>query len=185
MHTSTEPTLWRTTSKHADGGEPPNRHRGVEVEPDAYERALGMLERRARTASELRRGLARAGHASVEIDATVDRLGAAGLLDDVAYANHFARTRLAAGRTAPARVREDLVRRGVDRRTAAAAVETVVAEDEVDLAAILDEVASRRAASMARYDDATRRRRLYSYLARRGYESEAIRGALERVLGRP
>jgi regulatory protein len=141
-----------------------------------------MLDVRARTTTELRRRLARRGHASADIDRTIERLLAVGLLDDAAYAAQFTRVKLAGGGAAPARVRQDLVQRGLDRGTAAAAVRRVITEDGVDMASVLDDLACRRARTLARFDDATRRRRLYAYLARRGFEPEDIRHALERAL---
>jgi len=141
-----------------------------------------MLDVRARTTTELRQRLARRGYEATEIDNTIERLLAVGLLDDTAYARQFTRARLGAGRAAPSRVHYDLLRRGVDRRTASAAVQDVLAEGSVDTTAILDDLVRRRAGTLARLDDATRRRRLHAYLARRGFDSDDIRGALARVL---
>ena len=42
---------------------------------------------------------------------------------------------------------------------------------------------ARRAISLARFDRPTQRRRLYAYLARRGYSADDIRRALERIAG--
>ncbi len=109
------------------------------------------------------------------------RLVNVGLLDDGAYARQFARTRLAAGRTAPSRIQRELTRRGVDRQTATAALQDVVTEDAVDVAAILDDAVRRRAATLAKLDAATRRRRLYAYLARRGFDADDIQRALTRL----
>jgi regulatory protein len=138
-----------------------------------------MLDVRGRTVADMRRRLARHGHRSESIEATIVRLLRAGLLDDAGYARQFARTRLTAGRTAPSRVRLDLMRRGVDRATAADAVQDVLSEDTVDVAAILDDLVRNRAALLADLDERTRRRRLYGYLARRGFDADDIRKALE------
>ncbi len=156
-----------TQTRHAAG--PPR---------DAYEDALRMLDVRARTLTDVRRRLARRGHRPDTIEAAVGRLMSAGLLDDDAYARQFARSRLTAGRTAPSRVRLDLMRRGVDRATAAAAVQDVLSEETVDVAAILEGLVRNRAALLADLDEHTRRRRLYSYLARRGFDADDIRRAL-------
>jgi regulatory protein len=143
-----------------------------------------MLDVRSRTTKEMRQRLARRGYDAAAIDGAVERLLAVGLLDDVAYARQYTRGRLAAGEAAPSRVQHDLVRRGLERETAVAVVRDVMAEEQVDLTVVLDDLVRRRARTLARFDDATRRRRLYAYLARRGFETEAIRGALARVLPR-
>ncbi len=157
---------------------------GRKLPVDCYEDALRMLERRSRTAAELRQRLGRRGHAPAAVDATIARLATVGLLDDEAYARQFARTRLAAGRAAPSRLERELVRRGLDRQTAAAALQDVLTEDAVDVAAILDEAVRRRMAMLAKLDAATRRRRLFAYLARRGFDAADIRSAIERALAR-
>lgn len=148
---------------------------------DAYEDALAMLDARPRSVADMRRRLARRGHRTDTIDATIGRLVSAGLLDDDAYARQFARTRLTAGRTAPSRVRLDLMRRGIDRTTAAAAVRDVLSEETVDVAAILDDLVRNRAALLADLDERSRRRRLYGYLVRRGFDADEIRRALART----
>jgi regulatory protein len=148
---------------------------------DAYEDALRMLDRRSRTVSELRQRLARHRHAPSAIEATLQRLVNVGLLDDDAYARQFVRSRLAAGRTAPARVQRELVHRGVDRQTAETALQDVVTEDAVEVETIIDDAVRRRAPSLAKLDAGTRRRRLYAYLARRGFNPDEIRRALERL----
>jgi regulatory protein len=142
-----------------------------------------MLERSSRTTAELRQRLARRRHPAPAIEATIGRLVDVGLLNDDAYGRQFARTRLAAGRTAPARVERELMRRGIDRQTAAAALQEVLSEDAIDVVAILDDTVRRRATTLAKLDASTRRRRLYAYLARRGFDPDEIRRALERLGG--
>jgi regulatory protein len=157
----------------------PSRRAGARGAPrDAYEDALRMLDVRGRTLTDMRRRLARRGHRSDTIEATITRLVSAGLLDDATYARQFARARLAAGRTAPPRVRLELMRRGVDRATAAAAIEEVLSDETVDVAAILDALVRNRAALLADLDARTRQRRLFAYLARRGFDADDIRRAL-------
>ena len=131
--------------------------------------------------AELRQRLARHRHPPAAIEATIQRLLNVGLLDDGAYARQFGRSRLAAGRTAPARVERELVQRGVDRQTAAAALQDVLTEDAVDVETLLDETLRHRAKALAKLDTGTRRRRLYAYLARRGFNPDEIRRALERL----
>lgn len=150
---------------------------------DAREEALRLLEARPRTRADLRRRLLRRGHSSDEIDMVLERLAGAGLVDDSAYGRQFARSRLEAARTAPARIERDLVQRGLDRRTAATAVQDVLADEPVDMAAIVDTVVQRRAVLLAGLDERTRRRRLYAYLARRGFDADDIRRALRALTG--
>ena len=57
--------------------------------------ALRFLGARARTVREVERHLDNCEYGEVEVYETVERLKALGLLDDVAFANEFVRTRLA------------------------------------------------------------------------------------------
>jgi len=140
-----------------------------------------MLGARAYATRELRQRLVRRGFPEPDVDAAIARLTAAGLLDDAAYARHLTRSRIVGGRAAPRRVRLELARRGVDRATADAAVDAVVEDEAVDPAAALEALARRRAVTLARLDPATRRRRLYAYLARRGYDADDIQAVLRRI----
>jgi regulatory protein len=109
------------------------------------------------------------------------RLTRLGYIDDAAFARQFARARLLAGGQSRYRIRSELLRRGVDRGLAESAIEDTLADESVDEAAILERVAEKKARSLAKVDPLTRRRRLYGFLARRGFESDEIRGAVERI----
>src|SRR5262249_27701030 len=58
-----------------------------------YERALDMLEARARGADELKRLLLRKGEPVADVDAALQRLTQSGLVDDANYARQLARTK--------------------------------------------------------------------------------------------
>jgi regulatory protein len=149
---------------------------------DPYEAALGLLDVRARTTRELSQRLGRRGYSTDDIARVIERLTAAGLLDDAAYGRQFTRGKLARGTAAPARIQFDLVRRGLDRGAAASAVQNILAEEAIDIPTVLEDLARRRARTMGKLDATTRRRRLFAYLARRGFDGEAIAVALDRLV---
>lgn len=146
-----------------------------------FDRALDMLAARARSSTELRRKLVEKGEPAALADQAIARLTSLGLLDDDEYARQVARGRLLGG-ASKRRVQQELWRRGVARDVADDAVSEVVADEEVDEEGSAVRVARRKAASLARLDAPTRRRRLYSFLARRGYDHAAIRAAMAQVL---
>jgi regulatory protein len=149
----------------------------------AYERALAMLAGRGYATADLRRRLARHGLSAGDVDAVVSRLTAAGLLDDAKYARQLTRSKLLDGGAASRRVRQELAVRGVGRGVAEAAIAEVMADEAVDESHLAEQVACRRAIALARFDRPTRRRRLYAYLARRGYNADDIRRAVKVALG--
>lgn len=147
----------------------------------AYDRSISMLALRGRASGELRRLLVQKGEAPATVDRAISRLQSAGLLDDAAFARQFTRYRAAGGGMSRRRIERELWRRGVDRATAAAAIDQTFVEEGVDEAAAVEQVAERKFRTLAKLDAPTRRRRLYSFLARRGYDVDAIGAVVRRL----
>lgn len=146
-----------------------------------FDRALNMLALRGRAVRELRLALIRKGEDERHVDAAIARLLALGLLDDAAYARQFAQAKLAGPGFSRRRVQAELAKRGVAREVADAAIADVLADEAVDEEAIIERVARKKLRTLTRLDPATRRRRLYAFLARRGYDLDDIRRTLDRV----
>jgi regulatory protein len=139
-----------------------------------YDRALNMLAARGRASAELRRLLVRKGEPADLVDVAIERLVNVGFLDDAAFARQFARSKGVSGGLSRRRIQQELGRRGVSRETGVEAVETVFTEEGVDEEAAIERVARKKLRSLSSLDAATKRRRLYSFLARRGYDSDDI-----------
>ena len=109
----------------------------------------------------------------------LDGLERAGLLDDQAYATQAARHEVAR-RPAGARLIESKLRaKGIDPATArAAAAEATAGRDPVEDAVRVIE----KKARLLRDDPVTAKRRLGSMLARRGFDFDVARAAIDRVL---
>lgn len=146
-----------------------------------YDRALNLLAFRARSARELRRRLVQKGDSGDRADQAIERLREVGLIDDADFARQLARSKVTAG-SSRRRLHQELFKRGVARDIADDAVEQVLAEEDVDEVAVAERAARKRLPALAKADTATRRRRLYAFLARRGHETETIRQVLSRVL---
>jgi regulatory protein len=147
----------------------------------AYDRALNMLAFRARSSSELARSLQRKGEEKPHVDWAIDRLREQGLLDDAAFARSFARAKVVDGKQSRRRVQQDLARKGVSRSLSDEAIDTVIEEEGVDQRAIVEEAARKKLRSLAGLEPAVQRRRLYGFLARRGYEIDDIRSVLSAI----
>lgn len=169
----------RPSPEAASGdGEP---RRGRDRSP--YARALDLLAARAYSVRDLRRKLVQQEVPPGEADDVVERLLAAGLLDDAKYALAYARTKLVGGASAR-RVRQELARKGIAGDVAGAAIEQVIADEEVDTEATIDRVARRKLASMGDLEPLVLRRRVYAFLARRGYDADEIQRAMQRLFRR-
>ncbi len=142
--------------------------------------ALSGIANRARTRSEVADALARKGFAETIIADTVADLERLGLVDDAAYARAFARGRFSARGYGPARLRQDLQRKGVAREAIEAALsELTEAEDMGDAAR---EQAAKKWRSLASEDDLRKRKKkTMDYLVRRGFGFDSARSAVDAV----
>jgi len=144
----------------------------------SYDRALNMLALRARSSSELARSLVRKGEEKPHVDWAIARLLEQGLLDDAAFARALTRSRVVGGKRSRRRVEQELARKGVSRTVAGEAIDDVFEDEAVDQRAIVQEAARKKLRSLAGLEPAVQRRRLYAFLARRGYDLDDIRAAI-------
>jgi regulatory protein len=147
-----------------------------------YDRALNMLAFQPRSSRDLRRRLIQKGELEPHVDAAIARLEANGLLDDAQFARQFSRSRVLGAGASKRRLQQELFKRGVARETADVAINEVLVDEEVDETELVERAAIKKMRSLSKLDAATRRRRLYAFLARKGYDGAAIRGAMQKVL---
>ncbi|MCR4399103.1 MAG: RecX family transcriptional regulator [Firmicutes bacterium] len=123
--------------------------------------------------------LRRKGATPEVAEEAVNRLKELGYVNDSRFASEWVRAR-SEGQARPLGrrgLKEGLIRRGIDPATAAQAAESAMSEeDEFRAAAAL---ASRRVKVYQGLDPETRNRRLWWYLARRGFRSSIIARVLE------
>jgi len=154
--------------------------RAADVE-SAYQVAARLLAMRPRSVYEVLARLRERGHNPSAAAAAVGRLETAGVLDDAAYARHFARVRAPRGH-GPARLLHDLLAKGVDRRLAERAIAEVLDADGVDAPAQARALAEKRMAQLGGVAPRQRRRRLLAYLARRGFRGREVQDMVSDVL---
>lgn len=134
-------------------------------------RALGLLDQRARSRSELRERLLKAEFEPQLVDEVVDDLAASGLVNDAQFASEWVRQR-AARRGKSARALDmELRDKGVGGADRAAALEQISDADEERTARAVAGKAARKVkstpADRAEYDKHLRR--IVGALARRGF----------------
>ena len=139
-----------------------------------YDRALNALAARGRASEDLRRMLVRKGEPADCVDRVIERLRHAGYLDDAAFAREFARYRALGAGLSRRRVQQELGKRGVARDVSVAAIDAVFRDEGVDEKASIERAARKKLRTLTKVDIPTRKRRLYAFLARRGYDSEDI-----------
>ena len=136
----------------------------------AYDRGLDLLARRMHFTAELRMKLVRRGYPEAEVDGAIERLAGDGFLDEHEAAKMLVRSlqRRGYGRR---RLELDLRRRGADAAAAAAALERVGEEDELERAGSV-------AARWRRAHSARDRAALARHLERRGFAPRTIGAVL-------
>ena len=147
----------------------------------ALQKALDRLGRRAHSRRELDLKLRRLEYETAVRERVLDRLAELGLIDDRAFAEAVVRDTAARKPAGPRLLKQKLMQKGVEGET----VDEVLA----DLAPTADQQAAqalelvrKKLPSMTRLDAATRKRRLYGMLGRRGFDYDAIESALRVAL---
>jgi regulatory protein len=138
----------------------------------AYQRALGRLARRDHSVAELRRALGARGHDADEIEATLERLRRERYLDDAAFAERYARSRLAHHGQGRALIRHALRQRGVALAESEAGMAKALAE--VDERQVLEALARRYWRQHGRVEPERRLPRLWTFLVRRGFAARLV-----------
>ena len=146
----------------------------------AWAAAVRMLGRRELSVAQVRDRLARKGWTDSAIEPAIERLVAAGTLDDARVALACARTRSGVKRQGRDRVLREIQALGVSRDIAHAAVDEVFgALNEADL---LRAALDKRLRPRMVVSDPAVQRRLYAALVRQGFDQRAVSLAIrERV----
>lgn len=142
--------------------------------------ALRLLTIKDRTMAELVDRLRKKGFDEDIITGIAGEMKDLGYVDDKKYAMHFAESRAAYDKFGPYRILVELRKRGIPKDMAECAVESVFPEgrEEANALELANEWVARRGS-----DDRERTaRRLYGYLARRGFAPNVIRDTLIKVL---
>jgi len=174
----------------ARGGRASGGVRFVEQADDAEEAApkppavrkasINALARKGMSSAEMVTLLENREIEPDEAAAEVQRLEAAGLLDDRVLAEDLVRSlrdRKGLGKSA---ITAELRRRRVDQAAIDEALESVDVDDELERAT---EVAVKRAGQLSSYDRTTAERRLSAFLQRRGYSGSVVGAAVNAALG--
>ncbi len=141
--------------------------------------ALRYLGARARTVREVERHLDSCEYGEVEVYETVERLKELGLLDDIAFATEFVRTRLATKPISRAHLREQLLSHETDQEAIEQALSQIDEETQQQTAIATAEKYVRQYARLGQDErDEMVIRRLLS----RGYSYEEARAALREAV---
>ena len=145
------------------------------IRPTAYNYALNLLSARPYSTQALHRKLIQKEYPAADADDAVRRLVDAGLLDDGKYAEQYARSKILSAGASKRRLTQDLYRKGIKGDVATAAIAQVIEDEEIDTAAVVERAARKKLAQLGDLEPLVLRRRLFAFLARRGYDVDEIK----------
>jgi len=140
----------------------------------AYSRTLDYLGYRPRSRAEVAAYLQKRGMDEDQVEAIVQRLQRAGLLDDAAFAQYWVENRERFKPRGARALRYELRRKGLADGEIETALESLDAPESAYRSA------SRKAEQLRHLDRQTFSRKLIDYLARRGFDYEVAREAADR-----
>ena len=141
---------------------------------EAYNRALDYLSFRPRSQAEIVAYLQRHDTPDIQVEEVVERLKAAGLVDDQAFAQFWVENREQFRPRGPRALRYELQRKGINQEAIGLALEGV------DPSAGAYQAAARKAQQLSHMDWPEFSRKLVDYLARRGFDYDVAKEVANR-----
>ena len=149
--------------------------------PSAYNYALNLLSARPYATRALHRKLIQKQYSAADADDAIRRLVDNGLLNDAKYAEQYARFRITTTGASKRRVQQDLYRKGITGDLATNAIANVLESEEIDPAVVIERVAKKKLAQLGALEPLVLRRRLFAFLARRGYDVDEIKRVVSQL----
>ena len=143
--------------------------------PTAYNYALNLLAARPYASRTLHRKLIQKKYSAADADDVIRRLLDNGLLNDERFAEQYARSKILSTGASKRRLTQDLYRKGIKGDVATNAIANVIDQDEIDPAVVIERVATKKLAQLGDLEPVVLRRRLFAFLARRGYDLDEIK----------
>ena len=139
-----------------------------------------ILARRMYTNKEIRDKLVERGYLGKIIEDVIATLERYGYLNDRTYAEEWIRSRMRSKPKGKIAIRQELARKGVERSI----IEDALSQefDESREKDMVLELARRKVKSYKRDEPVAVRRKLYSFLLRRGFDYETVKYAVNQVM---
>ncbi|MCS6772865.1 MAG: RecX family transcriptional regulator [Thermoflexales bacterium] len=148
----------------------------AEREEQARLRALGLLAYRPRSATEIRQRLSRAGIAAEDIERTLAGLERVGLVDDLAFAQAWAESRVRARPRSRRAIARELRQKGLADEAIQRALASVPSDEEIAL-----RLAQSHLPKLRGLAPLERKRRISAFLLRKGFDYDTVTDVLARV----
>lgn len=144
---------------------------------------MSRLNRRAMSRRDLDMKLREKGHSAEARAAALDRLAELGVIDDAAYGAALAEETVRRKGAGPRLVEQKLRAKGLEGDQARRLADAATGDADAQRAAAM-RAAEKKLRTMPGLDAATRRRRLYGLLGRRGYTPDVINDVMDAMADR-
>lgn len=145
----------------------------------ALNKAVSMLALRSCSKKEIQDRLLRFHYLSGTIELVIYKLEKEGLLNDPVFARQWTESRMTQGKYGRTRIAYELRRKGISEDTVDEVMEETNPEQELWSAYRLAEKSLKSVSS--REEIIKQKRRIYSMLARRGFETDIIHQVMDRI----
>jgi regulatory protein len=158
-----------------------NTLRAADALDKAVNKALLFLTVRPRSIREVRDRLKDKEIPQETIDAVIERLTGWGYVGDEGFARYWVENRGSNQPRGKRLLRQELWQKGVERETVEEALDNATIDEYGDALTL----ARKRLGQVRNMDEATQRRRLSSFLQRRGYDWPTTKRAIDTLLSGP
>lgn len=146
----------------------------------SLQKALHLISIRPRSAAELKDRFKREGYFEETIEESLDYLQKNGYLNDELFAERFAKSKLQKKDIGEAMLRFELHKKGISKSIAENVIARIYGETpELDLAV---KAGKKKLRTIRAADETSKKRKLYQFLAQRGFSADVIREAMEKLL---
>ena len=139
----------------------------------SLQKALHLISIRPRSAAELKERFKREGYFDETIDESLDYLLKNGYLNDALFAEKFARSKLQKKDIGESSLRFELHKKGISKSIIESIIKKIYGETpELDIAL---KAGKKKLRTIRTTDDIAKKRKLYQFLAQRGFSADVIR----------
>jgi len=141
--------------------------------------ALRLLAASPKSGAELRKKLESKGFAAEVIELALSKLRAQGVLDDTLYAKDLVNRLMLGTAAGRHKIAFELKRHGISRKIQSELLDSISSEDEMERAL---EQARLKWRGWFKLDPQKRKKRLYDFLIRKGYDFQVVQDILQKLL---
>lgn len=142
----------------------------------AFSKALSFLSFQMRSEHEVRQKLLQAEYGAAVVEEAIRKLERLGFLNDESYSKALVETRKRTAKKGPAAIRQDLMKKGIDKSLQEQVLEDFSHREQVEIAS---ELAAKQIRASAGKTPTQVKQKIQDLLLRKGYSYSVVREVLE------